>query len=228
MLKTTEWLAHLRDDLKHRHLKPLMPGRATGDQPTAPVIKARFDSECAAAAKFDLSRMLQYNNGETPSAGAWVAVERHPDVAARRRVLWNSLDTVQAMAPGLELKGQPGPGRIMLGSLPDPPLERRLLLRRRRLGGGRGLEGQAMGVSAAAQGLKVGDRDRLGSVPRYTWGQLAAPLRSRSSQWRMRRNCRGPKITRTCGARQREAQLQPRSDMRVGISPRQRLLSPQT
>lgn len=88
--------------------------------PGTPVVKVRFDTETAAAtARFALSRYLQYAAGDNMAGpGVWIAVEWHPDVALRRRVILNGVDTLRALAPDVAFKAEVGAGCVVVGSLP--------------------------------------------------------------------------------------------------------------
>lgn len=47
-----------------------------------------------------------------------MSVERHPDAAARRRVLLGGVDTLKILTPGYGFKAEFEAGRIVLGSTP--------------------------------------------------------------------------------------------------------------
>lgn len=168
MLKTTAWMAQLRDDLKHRHLKPFMPGLANGDQPSAPVIKVRFDSECAAAtARSTCQGCCSTTEARWPPQRGygwrWSATRTSRPAEECSGTAWTQCGPWPLGWSSRASRGQAALCsdlcRSSTGttatSAPPPA------------GGGRGLEGQAMGASAAAQTLRVGDRERLGSAPRH-------------------------------------------------------------
>lgn len=125
--KTTDWLANLRQDLRERHLKPFMPGRANGDQPTTPVIKVRFDNECAAAtAQFDLSRAgMQTLDNWDEARDLYTPRWRRKGGAALLLTLWAAVVTVPTSQyfVGVLTKFPSGEMR------PSEPLMRRRALR---------------------------------------------------------------------------------------------------
>lgn len=45
-------------------------------------------------------------------AGAWIAVERHHDMAARRLILLNAMDTLRAFFPEAAFRAELAAGRV--------------------------------------------------------------------------------------------------------------------
>lgn len=87
--------------MKAQHLRPFCPRR---NDPS--IVKIRFVSPTAAATgQFMLQQKLEYAD-QPASAGAklWVAVERHPENAKRRKLLRGAAETIMTYDGSLDAK----------------------------------------------------------------------------------------------------------------------------
>lgn len=90
-----------------------------GSTPTKPVPQGSGAGWRADHVVLGLSRCLQYAAGDNMAGpGVWIALERRPDAAMRRRVILNSIDTLRALAPDVAFKAGVGAGCVVVGSLP--------------------------------------------------------------------------------------------------------------